>query len=1325
MRFKQRSIVIGILLFGYQLTAQNDRTFIEKQLIGIENVRNNNAVSVADYNLDGHPDLFIVATDKTVEGLTYTYSRLFRNNNDATFTDVTEEANLEMSYDYDGHGLSTLPYDFEGELRHGASWGDFDNDGDPDLFLTNFMVNKLYENNGDGSFTDVTAIAGLDDNQECYSTSAAWIDYDNDSDLDLFVSSWALCEDNRLYVNNGDGTFTENSQAIAVEGDANTWMILPVDVNSDQWVDLFMVNDFRNNVLLINDQGVFTDQTTDYGFIEANPRNHMGADYQDVNNDGQLDIYISDINRNGLWIREGDQFSDFAEILGVHETEWSWQTRLVDMDLDGDRDILVANGYIGYFGNYYLRNDFNGTLSFTNESANSGFARVSNSMCLEVFDYDHDGDLDVLVTELEGAPFFLENQTIGMDSMNTPNWIKIDLVGTVSNRSAIGTTVKVISDDDSEQVTYYTGVGFMTQSLQPVLFGLGEQSAIRRIEITWPSGITENFENLPVNSTIRITETEGYEILNFQSNKVPGCTDPNSCSYQPMATIDDGSCTYLEPGRIEGNSTVGAFNIETYQFPIAEGNGAHWTISGGRIIDGQGTSELKVQWLPAATGKLEVYEVGECHSDLAELQVQYAGNASNRQFSIARMWNELLLQAIRNDDAMPTIHARNLFHSSALMHDIFVLYTGKGKPYLAYENFEEIQALLDSTDPEAFEVALSYAMYRLLNSRFATSAGKERIQRMIEDFMLLQSLDPGYYHQNYSAGNPADIGNYLANQMIQYGFSDGSREQFGYRNNHYQPVNQPLNPQIPGNASLTDPNRWQPLQLNQYIDENGNVVGPYTPDFLSPEWGNVKPFALNGSDLTVYGDFSVFYDPGNPPLISHQGFTSTTNDHYKWGFSLVSIWGSHLDPNDGVIWDVSPAGMGNLTTGEFPGSWEMYPDFYNFFEGGNPGNGHAINPSTGKFYEPQLVARGDYTRVLAEYWADGPDSETPPGHWFTILNYVSDQPGLERKIGGDGETLDRLEWDIRSYFMLGGALHDAAIAAWSIKGWYDYIRPISAIRYMAQQGQSTDEELPSFNEHGIQLVDGFIEVVTAGDELAGPGGENVGKIKLYTWRGHDLPESSTGVARAGWVLAENWLPYQKKSRITPPSAGFVSGHSTFSRAAAEVLTLLTGSAYFPGGLGEFTARKNEFLKIENGPESEVKLQWATYRDASDQCGLSRIWGGVNSPADDLRGRLIGIEVGQATFIEAMEYFDNVVTSSNKIAPESNVFPNPVNRNQLVRLSYTDEITSIRLFDIKGGEIPVAITSMHDSMVNIDISNVRTAGIYILSINHQSIRLIVK
>jgi hypothetical protein len=336
---------------------------------------------------------------------------------------------------------------------------------------------------------------------------------------------------------------------------------------------------------------------------------------------------------------------------------------------------------------------------------------------------------------------------------------------------------------------------------------------------------------------------------------------------------------------------------------------------------------------------------------------------------------------------------------------------------------------------------------------------------------------------------------------------------------------------------------------------------------------------------------------------------------------------------------ISPGSLGNVPFEALPTHVEDYPDYYQYLEGGDIGTGHDVNPHTGLPYEPQVVPRGDYARVLAEFWADGPDSETPPGHWFTILNYVSDNPLLEKRFRGSGEILDNLEWDVKAYFAMGGAMHDAAISAWGIKGWYDYIRPISAIRLMADLGQNSDPTLPSYRPGGIPLEPGYIELVRAGDPLEGFGGVNVGKIKLYAWRGPAfIPDPATEKAGVGWILAEDWWPYQRSSFVTPPFAGYISGHSTYSRAAAELITLLTGDPFFPGGMGEFPAPQNEFLVFEEGPSVDIVLQWATYQDASDQTSLSRIWGGIHPPADDIPGRIIGRSIGIGAFEKALCYF---------------------------------------------------------------------------------------
>jgi hypothetical protein len=537
----------------------------------------------------------------------------------------------------------------------------------------------------------------------------------------------------------------------------------------------------------------------------------------------------------------------------------------------------------------------------------------------------------------------------------------------------------------------------------------------------------------------------------------------------------------------------------------------------------------------------------------------------------------------------------------------------------------------------AREEAISHAVYRMILHRFAGSPRFGTIRIDAEDPMFALGYDPDDESVDYASGSAAALGNYIAQCYVAYGLQDGANEANVYANLSYLPVNPPIKVEEPGNPDIVDLDRWQPIDVTLFVDQAGNPIS-VRPPFLSPEWGSVRPFALSNADLTVRNrngfDYWVYHDPGAPP-----GIAGPFGAEYKWTFSLVSIWASHLDPSDGVMIDISPASLGNIQ--QYPETLAEQRQFYDLLEGGTTEDtGYAFNPVTGAPYEPQIVPRGDYARVLAEFWADGPDSETPPGHWFVIVNEaVNDHPDLVRRVGAAGRILGPLEWDVKMYFTLGGAMHDVAITAWGIKGWYDYVRPVSAIRAMADRGQSTNPSLPSFHVDGIPLEPGFIEIVAAGDPLAGAANEHVGKIKLYTWRGPDyIADPDIDEAGVGWILAENWWPYQRPTFVTPPFAGYISGHSTYSRAAAEVLTRFTGSEYFPGGLGEFPAPMNEFLVFEEGPSVNLTLQWAKFRDASDQCSLSRIWGGIHPPVDDIPGRKIGEVVGTDAFDLAQEYF---------------------------------------------------------------------------------------
>jgi hypothetical protein len=659
-----------------------------------------------------------------------------------------------------------------------------------------------------------------------------------------------------------------------------------------------------------------------------------------------------------------------------------------------------------------------------------------------------------------------------------------------------------------------------------------------------------------------------------------------------------------------------------------------------------------------------------------------ACSQAHTQTSVARQWNDVLLEAIRKDYARPTVHARNLHHVSIAMYDAWAVYDCNAFTYFLgdtvgnyYCPFNGI-TMPNNTDSAQNE-AISYAAYRILRHRFKNSPGQNISIPKFDTLFFNLGYDSTFTSVDYSMGSPAALGNYIAKKIINYGLQDNSNEQGLYANQFYTPSNPTLLPVVSGNPNITDPNLWQPLSLDVYIDQSGNTLPLSTPEFLSPEWGMVTPFALVDSNLTIHtknnNDYWVYHDPGPPALLDTSGL-DTLSEEYKWGFSLVSIWSSHLDPNDTTTLDISPKSIGNVQS--YPTDIVGLRNFYDYEQGGDIGTGHSLNPYTGLSYDTNFVSRGDYGRVLAEFWADGPDSETPPGHWFTLLNHVADHSAFSKQFRGLGDTLSDLEWDVKAYFTLSGALHDAAIAAWGIKGRYDYLRPISAIRYMADKGQCSDTLLMSYNKNGIPLVNDYIELVLPGDILAGSGNINVGKVKLYAWKGPDyIIDPNTDIAGADWILAENWWPYQRPTFVTPPFAGYISGHSTFSRAAAEVLTLFSGDPFFPGGMGQFLAKKDSFLVFEKGPNEDVLLQWATYRDASDQCSLSRIWGGIHPPVDDIPGRLIGEKIGVNAFNFAENYFtgkyantiditscDNFTSPSGKVWNTTNTYIDTIPNN---------------------------------------------------------------
>jgi hypothetical protein len=601
--------------------------------------------------------------------------------------------------------------------------------------------------------------------------------------------------------------------------------------------------------------------------------------------------------------------------------------------------------------------------------------------------------------------------------------------------------------------------------------------------------------------------------------------------------------------------------------------------------------------------------------------------ASTPAESIARTWNEELLAAVRLSFPDPPVHSRNLFHVSVAIYDAWAAYDPTAVGYFHRETATAADVAA------ARHEAISYAAYRLLTYRYST----RRHPTTSDDNALAAqaNFDSRLAALGYLASNditvgdsPAAVGNRVAETIINFTAGDGSNEAGGFTDATYTPVNDPLILEHAG-AIMNDPNRWQPLEFVEAFSQTGQPLDFTIQSFIGSHWGDVWPFALSREPGQ-----SVYLNPGTPPQLEGTG-----DAEFKAGVVEVIRRSSLLDPLIAPMIDSSPGAMGNNTLGT------------------NDGTGYGVNPITSTAYLSNIVNEADFGRVLAEFWADGPESETPPGHWNVLANEVADDPAFERRFGGaGGPLLDELEWDVKIYFLINAAVHDSAIAAWGCKRAYDYVRPISSIRYMGGLGQSSDPKGPSFNSEGLPLVPNLIEVVsTVTTQVGGRhrhlGLGAVGEIAIRTWAGEPAdPATQTG--GVDWILAENWLPYQRDTFVTPAFAGYISGHSTFSRAAAEILTRMTGSKYFPGGLATHEVGALEF---ELGPSAPVQLQWATYYDAADQAGISRLYGGIHVPVDDGPGRIVGSMCGIGAWNLGIKYFDGSILNE---APQFTVTPLP-------------------------------------------------------------------
>jgi hypothetical protein len=495
-------------------------------------------VALFDYDGDGYLDIYLVggaAIPSLVKTAPEYWNRLYHNNQDGTFADVTEKAGLAGA----GYGS-------------GVAVGDYDNDGWPDVFLANVTGNQLFHNNGDGTFTEVTAKAGVGgallDGRKMWSVGAGWFDYNNDGLLDLFVVNYCKWEPNKdpycrvkegvrgfchpknyaplkntLYRNNGDGTFTDVSAETGIARYFGKGMSVTfADYDGDGYLDAFVANDTTQNFLFHNLKGKRFEEVglaAGVGFAsDGLARSGMGADFRDVNNDGLPDIWHTAVEREEfpLLINRGKgEFDDETVLSGLAKTNdmSGWGNGIFDFDNDGWKDLFVARANV--MDNISLLNPARkyeepntifrnlGNGKFADVTATTGAASVDGAHRGVAFgDLFNDGRIDAVVSVLNGPVKLFRN-----DSPNRNHWILLKLAGRKSNRMGIGAQIKLTAEDGSRQWNEATtAVGYASSSDPRVHFGLGANAKIKEIEIRWPSGIKQLLRDVAADQILGVEE---------------------------------------------------------------------------------------------------------------------------------------------------------------------------------------------------------------------------------------------------------------------------------------------------------------------------------------------------------------------------------------------------------------------------------------------------------------------------------------------------------------------------------------------------------------------------------------------------------------------------------------------------------------------------------------------------------------------------------------------------------------------------------------------------------------------------------------------------
>lgn len=490
---------------------------------------------ILDYNNDGWPDLFFVNSGSFTDKQKAAGARhgLYRNNKDGTFTDVTSGSGIGVS----GFGM-------------GACSADYDNDGWPDLYVTSYGGNKLYHNNGNGTFTDVTEKAGV--GSQLWSASCAFGDVDNDGQVDLFVTNYVdfnvknnkfcsysgdtrvYCHPNvynglsdTLYRNNGDGTFTDVSrQAGIYRTDGKGLGVVFGDYDGDGWTDIFVANDSVPNFLFHNKgKGIFEEVGLKAGVALGNdgqPLAGMGTDMGDINGDGMLDIFVTNLDRqtHSLFRNLGKGlFANVTFESGVAQATLpfvGFGALFFDYDNDTNLDLAIVNGdvidNVSLFRDstsyeqrkLLLRNDGTGKFKDVGPASGPGFAVKKAGRSLSAGDIDNDGDLDLLIGNVGQTPELLRN-----DGGNKRNSLLIRTAGTKSNRDGIGARLKLTVGGKVLLREVKAGSSYLSQSDLRVHFGMGQAARADRLEIRWPSGATEALQDIDANQILTITEGRG------------------------------------------------------------------------------------------------------------------------------------------------------------------------------------------------------------------------------------------------------------------------------------------------------------------------------------------------------------------------------------------------------------------------------------------------------------------------------------------------------------------------------------------------------------------------------------------------------------------------------------------------------------------------------------------------------------------------------------------------------------------------------------------------------------------------------------------------